>query len=64
MKDNVRESIKVVVSQRVSTAMDADTILVLNEGKLVGKGIHDELLNTNETYREIVYSQLREEDLV
>ncbi|WP_240187718.1 hypothetical protein [Enterococcus hirae] len=43
--------------------MDADMILVLDEGKLVGKGTHDELLKTNETYQEIVHSQLREEDL-
>ena len=54
------QSITVLVAQRVSTVMDADTILVLDEGKLVGKGTHDELLKTNETYQEIVHSQLRE----
>ncbi|MPN33725.1 Multidrug resistance-like ATP-binding protein MdlB [bioreactor metagenome] len=57
------DSITVLVAQRVSTVMDADTILVLDEGKLVGKGTHKELLETNETYAEIVRSQLREEDL-
>ncbi|WP_271552715.1 ABC transporter ATP-binding protein [Enterococcus mundtii] len=63
LKENMTESITVLVAQRVSTVMDADTILVLNEGKLVGKGTHKELLATNETYKEIVNSQLREEDL-
>ncbi|MFO7175551.1 ABC transporter ATP-binding protein [Enterococcus faecium] len=63
LKTNMKESITVLVAQRVSTVMDADMILVLNEGKLVGKGTHEELLATNETYQEIVHSQLREEDL-
>lgn len=62
-KTNMKESITVLVAQRVSTVMDADMILVLDEGKLVGKGTHEELLATNETYQEIVHSQLREEDL-
>lgn len=63
LKENMTESITVLVAQRVSTVIDADTILVLDEGKLVGKGTHKELLATNETYKEIVNSQLREEDL-
>lgn len=63
LKTNMKESITVLVAQRVSTVMDADMILVIDEGKLVGKGTHEELLATNETYQEIVHSQLREEDL-
>ncbi|HGL5643165.1 TPA: ABC transporter ATP-binding protein [Enterococcus faecium] len=63
LKTNMKESITVLVAQRVSTVMDADMILVLDEGKLVGKGTHEELLATNKTYQEIVHSQLREEDL-
>ena len=63
LKTNMKESITVLVAQRVSTVMNADMILVLDEGKLVGKGTHEELLATNETYQEIVHSQLREEDL-
>ena len=63
LKTNMKENITVLVAQRVSTVMDADMILVLDEGKLVGKGTHEELLATNETYQEIVHSQLREEDL-
>lgn len=63
LKNDVTDSIIVLVAQRVSTVMDADTILVLDEGKLVGKGTHKELLDSNETYQEIVHSQLREEDI-
>jgi ATP-binding cassette subfamily B protein len=49
---------KLVVAQRVSTVIDADAILVLEDGRLVGTGTHDELLVTCQTYREIVESQL------
>ncbi|MFD4224514.1 ABC transporter ATP-binding protein [Streptomyces griseus] len=50
----------VIVAQRVSTIRDADRILVLDEGRLVGSGTHHELMEGNETYREIVLSQLTE----
>lgn len=63
LKEDLTQSILVIVAQRVSTVMDADTILVLDEGKVIGQGTHQELLATNETYKEIVASQLREEDL-
>ena len=63
LKEQLHDKIKVIVAQRVSTVMDADMILVLDEGKVVGKGTHDELLANNTTYQEIVHSQLREEDL-
>ena len=52
---------KLVVAQRVSTITDADLIVVLDEGRLVGCGRHDELLSTCETYRQIVTSQLGNE---
>lgn len=63
LSESMTEGINVIVAQRVSTVMDADMILVLDEGKVVGQGTHDELLATNDTYQEIVHSQLREEDL-
>ncbi|MBT2897594.1 ABC transporter ATP-binding protein [Streptomyces sp. McG3] len=50
----------VIVAQRVSTIRDADRILVLDEGRVVGTGTHHELMDGNETYREIVLSQLTE----
>ncbi|MEV2244052.1 ABC transporter ATP-binding protein [Streptomyces sp. NPDC049970] len=50
----------VIVAQRVSTIRDADRILVLDEGRVVGNGSHHELMSGNETYREIVLSQLTE----
>ena len=52
----------VIVAQRVSTIRDADLILVLEDGVVVGRGTHDQLLETCETYQEIVRSQLRAEE--
>ncbi|MFB5410601.1 ABC transporter ATP-binding protein [Enterococcus faecalis] len=63
LKEQMTDAIVVLVAQRVSTVMEVSTILVLDEGKLVGKGTHEELLANNQTYQEIVHSQLREEDL-
>ena len=54
---------KLTVAQRISTIMDADLILVLDQGKVVGQGTHKELLVTNEVYQEIAYSQLSKEEL-
>jgi ATP-binding cassette subfamily B protein len=49
---------KIVVAQRVSTITDADRIIVLEDGRMIGIGSHEELLETSQTYREIVESQL------
>jgi ATP-binding cassette subfamily B protein len=54
------EATVVIVAQRVSTIRDADRIVVLDEGRVVGTGSHHELMESNETYREIVLSQLTE----
>ena len=53
---------KIIVAQRVSTIVDADQILVLDDGAIVGRGTHAELLESSETYKEIVDSQLRAEE--
>lgn len=63
LKPETRESVVVLVAQRISTVIDADIILVLDEGQLVGKGSHEELKATNETYQEIISSQLRGEEI-
>ncbi len=63
LKPVTRESTVLIVAQRVSTVMNADRILVLDEGKIVGLGTHKELMKDCEVYREIVASQLREEEI-
>jgi ATP-binding cassette, subfamily B, multidrug efflux pump len=57
-----RDSTVLIVAQRVSTIIGADQILVVDDGAIVGRGRHEELLETCETYREIVASQLTEEE--
>ena len=52
----------VIVAQRVSSILHADRIVVLDDGQIVGIGTHHELMATCETYREIVLSQLTEEE--
>ena len=54
---------KLIVAQRISTIMDADRIIVLDEGKIVGQGTHEELLHSCRVYREIAESQLSEEEM-
>ena len=54
---------KLIVAQRISTIMEADLILVLDQGRVVGQGTHKDLLKDNAVYREIAYSQLSKEEL-
>jgi ATP-binding cassette subfamily B multidrug efflux pump len=56
-----KDATKIIVAQRVSTIVEADQILVIEDGEIVGRGTHDELLASSDTYREIVDSQLRAE---
>ncbi|MCP1423556.1 MULTISPECIES: ABC transporter ATP-binding protein [Paenibacillus] len=63
LKSETTEAAVLIVAQRVSTVMDADRILVMDEGRIVGSGTHKELLEHNEVYREIVSSQLTEEEI-
>jgi ATP-binding cassette subfamily B protein len=60
---SVRDVTRIIVAQRVSTILDADQILVLDHGEIVGRGTHAELLASNATYAEIVDSQLSVEDV-
>ena len=63
LKETAKDATKLIVAQRVGTIMDADCILVLEDGKVVGQGTHRELLETCEVYQEIAKSQLSEEEL-
>ncbi|MNC42334.1 putative multidrug export ATP-binding/permease protein [compost metagenome] len=63
LKEETTESTVLIVAQRVSTVMDADRIIVLDEGTIAGIGNHRELMENSEVYREIVSSQLSEEEI-
>lgn len=63
LKKEIAESTVIIVAQRVGTVMDADRIIVLDDGKVAGMGTHKELLDTCNVYREIVSSQLSEEEI-
>lgn len=63
LKEETHNATFIIVAQRVSTIMDADQIIVLNDGKIEGIGKHKELLKTCKVYEEIVYSQLSKEEV-
>lgn len=63
LADRERDTAKIIVAQRVGTILHAEQIIVLDEGMVVGKGTHDELMKNCETYRQIAKSQLSAKDL-
>lgn len=63
LKDEVKDAAVILVAQRISTIMDADQVIVLDEGRMVGIGTHKELLANCEVYQQIAKSQLSEEEL-
>ncbi len=63
LKNETADTTKLIVAQRIGTIMDADKIIVLDEGKMVGCGTHEELLKNCHVYQEIAYSQLSKEEL-
>lgn len=63
LAEEVKDSTKLIVAQRIGTIMDADLIVVLDDGKVVGEGTHKELLDTCPVYRQIAESQLTPEEL-
>ena len=63
LKEEISESTVLIVAQRISTILNAEQIIVLDEGKMVGKGTHKELLNNCEVYKQIAISQLSKEEL-
>jgi ATP-binding cassette subfamily B protein len=63
LKTETAGTTKLIVAQRIGTIMDADLIIVLDKGKVVGRGTHETLLASNAVYQEIAYSQLSKEEL-
>ena len=63
LKKDCKDATKIIVAQRIGTIRDADKIIVLDEGEMVGIGTHDELMQNCEVYRQIAYSQLSKEEL-
>lgn len=63
LKQETKDSTVIIVAQRVSTVLDADQIIVMNDSQIAGIGTHRELMETCEVYKEIVYSQLSEEEI-
>ena len=61
LKSCLPDATKLIIAQRISSVMDADKIIVMEEGSIVGIGTHDELIKSNETYKEICVSQFSEE---
>jgi ATP-binding cassette subfamily B protein len=61
--ENVKDSTVIIVAQRISTILHAEQILVLDDGEVVGKGTHEELLKTCEVYQQIAKSQLSSREL-
>lgn len=63
LKEVTQNATVLIVAQRVGTIMDADQIIVLDKGEIVGRGTHEELLQQNDIYREIANSQLNSQSL-
>ncbi len=63
LKEETKDATVIIVAQRVSTVLDADQIIVMNESQIAGIGTHQELMQTCDVYKEIVYSQLSEEEI-
>ena len=63
LEKETKEKTVIIVAQRISTIMNAEQIIVLEEGKMVGKGTHEELMKTCDTYKQIALSQLSEKEL-
>ena len=63
LKECLPDSTKLIIAQRITSVMDADKIIVMDEGNIVGIGTHDELLKSNQTYKEICFSQFDEKEV-
>ncbi len=62
-KEDIKDSTKIIIAQRISSVIDADMIVVMNEGVITGIGSHSELIKINKEYQEICYSQMDREEV-
>lgn len=60
----LKDSTKIIIAQRIGSVKDADTIVVMNDGKITGVGTHEELLKNNQEYQEIYYSQMDKKEAI
>ena len=58
LKSELKDTTKIIIAQRISSVIDADKIIVLDDGKIVGMGSHEDLIQSCKTYTEIYYSQV------
>lgn len=63
LRESANDATMIIVAQRIGTVRNADRILVVDRGRIVGQGTHEELMDNNQVYREIAFSQLSEEEL-
>ena len=63
LRESANNATMIIVAQRIGTVRNADRILVVDRGRIVGQGTHEELMDNNQVYREIAFSQLSEEEL-
>ena len=61
-KKFIPDTTKIIIAQRVASVMDADNIIIMENGKINAMGTHDELLKSNEIYKEVYYSQNKNND--